>query len=83
MSCDVTSGTPKSRRNLRALFVLGFVVSSVASVGGGLILVLAYPRPEVTRPMWEFGQILLFQGVVNLTIYGGLYWQFRRLASTA
>jgi hypothetical protein len=65
-------------RNLRALFVLGFVVSLLATVGGGLILVRGYPHPEVVQPLWKFGQYAMLLGLVTLAIYTGIFFQMRR-----
>ena len=67
-----------SARNLRALFVLGFVVSLLASIGGGLLLLLGYSHPEVVQPLWKFGQYAMFLGLVTLAIYTGIFFQIRR-----
>lgn len=69
----------KSRRNLRALFFLASILCLLAAGGGGLILALAYAHPQVTRPLWEFGQYVMLLGLVNLAVYGGIYWQVQRL----
>ena len=69
--------TTKASRNLRALFALGFFLTFVASIAGGLILAIAYSRPSVTQPMWKFGQYVLILGTLNLAVYIGLWWQVR------
>jgi hypothetical protein len=74
---------PKSNRNLRALFLLAGILCLLAAGGGGLILTLAYPYPEVTKPLWEFGQYVMLLGLVNLAVYGGIYWQVRPLVTAA
>jgi hypothetical protein len=66
-------------RNLRALFVLGFVVSLLASVGGALLLLLGYPHPEVTQPLWQFGQYAMLLGLLTFAIYLGIFLQIRRV----
>ena len=64
--------------NVRALFVLGFVVSLVAIVGGGLLLLLGYPHPEVAQPLWKFGQYAMLLGFITFAIYLGIFLQIRR-----
>jgi hypothetical protein len=71
--------TNKTTRNLRALFALGFIMTLVVSIGGGLILVLGYSRASVTQPVWKFGQYVLILGSLNLAVYLGLWWQVRAL----
>jgi hypothetical protein len=75
------SKTPqtKQKRNLRALFILAFLLVIFTSAAGGLILYLGYPHPGVTQPLWEFGQWMLFFGLVNLLIYLGIFFQTRTL----
>ncbi len=73
--------TTKTRRNLRALFALGFILTLVASIGGGLILALGYSQPSVAQPMWKFGQYVMLLGLTNLFIYLCILFQVRRLMS--
>lgn len=73
----------KLRRNLRALFVLAFVVSVVAAGGGGCLLALSYSQPSVSQPLWKFGQYVLILGALNLTVCLGLWWQVRALLRKA
>lgn len=69
----------KNMRNLKALFLLAAVLCVLAIVGGALILSVGYSRPDVTQPMWQFGQYILFMGVVNLAVYFGIYLQIRAM----
>ena len=71
--------TIKTTRNLRALFALGFIMTVVATIGGGLVLALSYSRASVTQPMWKFGQYVLILGLLNLAVYFGLWSQVRAL----
>jgi len=71
----------KTRRNLKALFALGFVLASVASIGGGLILALGYSHASVTQPLWQFGQYAMLLGLLNLFVYLCIFFQVRRLMS--
>jgi hypothetical protein len=64
--------------NLRALFVLGFVVSLLATVGGGLLLLLGYPHPEVVQSLWKFGQYAMLLGLITFALYVGIFFQIRR-----
>jgi hypothetical protein len=64
--------------NLRALFVLGFVVSLLAGVGGGVLLLLGYPHPEVVQSLWKFGQYVMLLGLITFVIYLGIFFQIRR-----
>lgn len=68
-----------SKRSLKALFLLAGVICLIAGAGGGLLLALAYPHPELTRPLWQFGQYAMLLGLVNFAIYVGIYWQVKRL----
>jgi hypothetical protein len=61
---------------------LGFAVALVASVGGGVILSLGYSRPDVTQPIWRFGQYAMLLGLIHLGIYAAILFQIRRLTST-
>lgn len=70
------------RRNLKALFVLGIVLTLLSGLGGGAILVLTYPRPEVTKPLWEFGQMSLLLGATNGFVYFCLLFQLLKLRSS-
>ena len=69
----------KTARNLRALFALGFIITLFMSIGGGLIVEFGYTVPNVTKPIWEFGQYVLIAGSLNLALYFGLWWQVRSL----
>ncbi|MBI2924755.1 MAG: hypothetical protein HYY24_03515 [Verrucomicrobia bacterium] len=74
--------TTTTKRNLRALFALGFVLSSLAAVGGALILALAYSRaPTATQPLWQFGQYVMLVGLANLFVYACLFFQVRKLTT--
>lgn len=73
----------KAKRNLYSLFILGIFIALVASLGGGLILALGHSRPDVTQPMWKFGQYAMLLGMANLAIYACLFFQMRRLSRTA
>lgn len=73
--------TTRTRRNLRALFALGFMIALVASVGGGLILAIGYSRASVTQPIWKFGQYVMLLGLANLFVYLCIFFQVRRLLS--
>ena len=73
--------TAKTRRSLRALFALGFVITLVASIGGGLILALGFSRASITQPMWKFGQYVMLLGLINLFVYLCIFFQVRRLMS--
>ena len=70
-----------SRRNLRALLILGFAVALVASIGGGLILALGHSRPDATLPIWRFGQYVMLLGLINLGIFVAILFQIRRPTS--
>ncbi len=69
----------QTRRNLRALFALGFIITLVASIGGGLILALSYSRPSIMQPMWKFGQYVMLMGLTNLFVYLCIFFQVRKL----
>ena len=69
----------KTKRNLRALFILGFLIALVPSIGGGLILALGYSRPSVTQPIWKFGQYVMLLGLANLFVYLCVFFQVRKL----
>jgi len=73
----------KTKRNLRALFALGFLIALVASIGGGLILALGYSRPSVTQPIWKFGQYVMILGLANLVIYLCVFFQVRKMMNGA
>jgi hypothetical protein len=71
----------KTSRNLRAIFLLGFILTLLASVVGGYILVVGHSRPDVTftMPAWKYGQFLMFLGLTNLFVIVCLFIQFRKL----
>ncbi len=71
----------KARRNLRAIFLLGFILTLMASIAGGYILVVGHSRPDVTftMPAWEYGQFLMLLGLTNLFVIVCLFIQFRKL----
>ena len=69
----------KTRRNLRALFTLGFIITLLASIRGGLTLALGYSQPSITQPMWQFGQYAMLLGLTNLFIYLCIFFQVRKL----
>ena len=73
-------GTPKNMRNLNAVLVLGLVISTIASIGGGLILVMGYSQTNVTQPIWQFGQYVMIFGLINLVIYVFVAFQVRWFA---
>jgi hypothetical protein len=58
----------KTRRSLRALLVLGVYLALTASIGGGLILALNYPRPDVTQPLWKFAPYVMLLGLTNFLV---------------
>lgn len=70
----MTSSTlvSKSRRNIRALFLLAFIAAFLNSLTGNL-------KPGITKPITEVGQFALEAGLIHLFLYAGLFWQFRRL----
>ena len=70
-------------RNLRALFVLAAILCSIAIGGGALVLSLGYSHPEVTQPMWKFGQGFMFVGLLHSGIYCGIYFQMRAIRQEA
>jgi hypothetical protein len=70
----------KIRKNLRALFVLGFVLTLLASIGGGIILILGWYRaPNAAMPIWRFGQWMMLFGLANLFVYTCLFFLIRSL----
>ena len=69
----------RTRRNLRALFILGFVLALMGSIGGGIILALGSSHPGVTQPLWKFGQFVMLFGLANLFVYMCILFQVRRL----
>ena len=69
----------KARRNLRALVILGFVLGLVASIGGAVILIAGWQAPNVTQPLWQFGQYVMLLGLCNLFVYIGIFFQARRI----
>ena len=69
----------KTRRNLRTLFALGFIITLIASIGGVLILALGYSQPSITQPMWKFGQYVMLLGLANLFVYLCIFFQVRKL----
>lgn len=77
----MTSSTlvSKSRRNIRALFLLAFIAAFLNSLTGGIYLMTGNIKPGITKPITEVGQFALEAGLVHLFLYAGLFWQFRRL----
>ena len=71
----------KARRNLKALFILAFLLTLMMSVSGGYVLAAGHSHPDVTftMPAWEYGQFLLLAGLVNLFVYACIFIQVRRL----
>jgi hypothetical protein len=71
---------PDLNKNITALFVLGFVLALLLSVGGGFILGFGYFRaPGATIPIWKFGQFMMFCGFGNLFVLVCLCFQIRNL----
>ena len=70
----------KTRRNIRALLVLGSLLAVLVGGLGALIFFLGYSRPDVTLPFWEFGGYVLLLCGLNLVIFTGLFWQVSRLS---
>ena len=76
------SALPRSeriQRDLKALFELGLVLTVLSILGGGVIPVLAYPRPNITKPLWEFGPVSLLLGATNCFVYACLLLQLLKL----
>ena len=71
----------KTPRSLRALFVFAAFHVSLTVLGGGLLLIMSHPHPDVTQPVWQFGQWMLFLGIIHFLIYAGIYWQVRKMLS--
>jgi hypothetical protein len=71
----------KARRNLKALFILAFLLTLMMSASGGYVLAAGHSHPDVTftMPVWEYGQFLLLAGLVNLFVYACIFIQVRRL----
>jgi len=77
-----TDRIPKARRNLRALFVLGFALTILPSISGGVLCYLGYTRsPGAEFPLWKAGQMVMLFGLTNLFVYTLLLGQVRRLVS--
>ena len=70
----------RTRRNIRALLVLGSLLAVLIGSLGALIFFLGRSRPEVTQPFWEFGCYVLLLCLLNLAVYLGLFWQVGRLS---
>jgi hypothetical protein len=71
----------KLRRNVKALFLLGFVITAVSVLGGGTLLLMGHSHQEVEQPVWKTGQQVLLIGLTNLMIYLGLFFQVRKVLS--
>jgi len=70
----------KIKKNLRALFVLGFTLTLLASIGGGIILGLGWYRaPNAMTPIWKFGQWMMLFGLTNFFVYTCLFFLVRSL----
>jgi hypothetical protein len=71
----------KARRNLRVIFVLAFLLTVLASVSGGYVLVAGHSHPDVTftMPAWEYGQFIMLFGLTNLFVYACIFFQVQRL----
>ena len=73
------TGSPTTRKNLRALFGLAFALNIFPAFAGGILLKLSYAHAEEqTQPMWKFGQYILILGLLNVVIYFLLLFQVRR-----
>ena len=69
----------KAKKNIRALFVLGFILAILTGISGGYIMVFGYLRaPGVTMPVWEFGKFIMICGLANLFVYVCLFFQIRK-----
>jgi hypothetical protein len=76
-----TQQKAKKNRSIQLLLSCGFLLTLFASVVGGFILAVGYTKaPTATQPIWKLGQWMLFFGLVNLSIYTGLYFCIRRLS---
>ena len=40
----------------------------VATIGGGLVCLLYYNRPNALLPIWQLGKSIMFFGVINMVI---------------
>jgi len=71
----------KARRNLRALFVLAILLTLPLSGVGGYFLFVGNSHPDVTLtlPAWEYGEVLMFSGLLNLFVYVLIFVQVRGL----
>ena len=74
------SAVATTRRNIRALLILGGLLAVFSAVSGGLLLYLGQPRPDVTMTIAEFGQYTLILGIIHAMLYAGLVWQVGRLS---
>jgi hypothetical protein len=74
----------KAMRGLRALFVLGFILTTSASVVGGYVVAAGSQRPSATiaLPLVECGQVIMFFGLLNLFVYVCMFFATRRLFLT-
>jgi hypothetical protein len=82
--CAIMNSSPrlrKVRRNLTALFVLAFLLTVLASALGACILVIgeSHPAATLTMPAWEYGQGLMLFGLINVFVYGCIFFQVRML----
>lgn len=76
---NLSSSLRRVSRNLRALFVLAFFVTLPWVVVGAGLLIACYRRPDMTKPLWEYGQTMLIFASCNFAIYVGLLTQVSRL----
>lgn len=73
----------KLKKNILALFALGFILALLAGIGGATILVMGWYRaPNAVQPLWKFGQWVMLFGIVNLFVYVCLFFQFRCLITS-
>src|SRR5206468_5152853 len=71
----------KLRRNIKALFLLGFIITALNIMGGGTLLLLGHAHQDVAEPVWKTGQHVLLIGATNLMVYLGLFFQVRKALS--
>lgn len=65
---NLSSSLRSTSRNLRALFILAFLVTLPWVVVGAGLLVACHRRPDMTKPLWEYGQMMLIFASCNFAI---------------
>lgn len=77
---QLSSTLSKPRRRIYGLLTVGLLVAFVATAVGGIIFGLGHSRSDVVMPFWECGEYVLLLGVVNLGLFGALFWQVSRFS---